>query len=869
MPERPLLILPAPTEPAKRSKKNGRCGQLHLPSRGRQVERLAPQFTVLQNTFDTRRASLRTEASGAVPEEVIVLEIVDAVDNFIVAVRNIEGLEWLGEIEEEDIPPDDDFFVPDKEGMARADKMFRGRLFMVLSNHQALQQMLLLWNSWRTDQKLPWGLGKWADLFSKLRDVRPWGARDRLFETGVIDDWTERVEHNAEVIPCEIELWFRSDHRRRQAARDRVATIVQSLQGTITTEALIEEIGYHAVLVQLPIGAVKPLLVATAEDSSLIQCEQIQFFRASGQMAGIIVEDQRTPDMVAIETPSTPLGEPVVALFDGLPLQNHSRLSGRLLVDDPDNFETDYQAAERLHGTAMASLILHGDIEAAEPTLNRKIYVRPILRPTPRDWRPTRDETAPENSLVVDLLHRAVRRLFERDGDELPVAPQICVINLSIGIRDRLFENTMSPLARLLDWLAWKYQVLFVVSAGNHTHSIECNVQRDQLGALLPQELQSYVLKSVAADARHRRLLSPAESVNALTVGAVHYDASSGPAIPRAIHPYYDNHLPSIINAQGMGYRRAIKPEILVPGGKAVLLESQQQNGNATFDIYAQSGQPGQCIAAPGPTTGDLSYVCHTRGTSNAAALASRTASRLYDVLEELRQGTDGEIIMAVPYAVWLKALLVHGANWGVAGDILRQALLTPQNSRQFKEYVTRLIGYGIVDPARLSECTKQRVTALSGGLLQNDQAHIHRFPLPPSLSAQRWWRRLVITLAWITPINPIHQSWRRAHIWFDPPLKPHNILQVERRKESPSARAVQRGTVQHEILEGERAAAFVDGDNLEIHVSCRSDAGALEEAVPYAMAITLEVAEELGIDIYNEVRVRVQPTRVEITPAD
>lgn len=176
MPERPLLILPAPTEPAKRGKKKGGGGRPHLPSRDRQAERLAPRFTVLQEALAARRARLSTEASGVVPEEVIVLETVGSVNNFIVAVRNIEGLEWLGEIEEEDIPPDDDFFVPDREGAARPDKMLRGRLFLVLSNHQALEQMLSLWNSWQDGQALPWGLGKWADLFSQLRDVRPWGG---------------------------------------------------------------------------------------------------------------------------------------------------------------------------------------------------------------------------------------------------------------------------------------------------------------------------------------------------------------------------------------------------------------------------------------------------------------------------------------------------------------------------------------------------------------------------------------------------------------------------------------------------------------------------------------------------------------------
>ena len=864
MPERPLLILPTPTEPAKRSKKTGRGGRPHLPTRDRQAERLTPRFTVLQETLDARRARLRTESSGVIPEEVIVLETVGPIDNFIVAVRNIEGLEWLGEVEEEDIPPDDDFFVADRDGAPQAEKMLRGRLFLILSNHQALQQMLSLWNSWRAGQELPWGFGKWSELFSQLRDVRPWGVRDRLYETGVLDDWKERVEHNAEMIPCEIELWFRADHRRRRAARDRVASIVQSLQGVVQNEAIIEEIGYHALLAQLPIGSVSPLIAEAGQESSLVQCEQIQFFRASGQMAGIVLEDERTTDAGSIQPPVTPLGEPVVALFDGLPLQSHRRLSDRLVVDDPDGFEADYQASERRHGTAMASLIIHGDIDANEPPINRRLYVRPILRPDQRDWRQPRQETAPENTLVVDLIHRAVRRLFEGDGEAPAVARQVCVINLSIGIRDRLFESTMSPLARLLDWLSWKYQVLFIVSAGNHAQPIVCDVPRTQVSTLSPQDLQAHLIRAVATDARHRRLLSPAEAVNALTVGAIHSDASTGQAVARAIQPYCDDGLPSIVNAQGMGYRRAIKPEILLPGGRTVLLESLQQSSNAVFDVYVQSRQPGQRVAAPGPTPGDLSYTWYGRGTSNAAALASRTANHLYDVLDALRQGAGGDIVETVPYAVWLKALLVHGANWGTAGDVLTRILRNSRNSRQFKEYITRLIGYGMIDPARVSECTEYRVTALGGGLLQNDQAHVHRVPLPPSLSAQRCWRRLVITLAWITPVNPIHQSWRRADLWFTPPA---DSLQVTRTQ--ADWRAVQRGTVQHEILEGENAAAFIDGANLEIQVSCRSDAGVLEDVVPYALAATLEVAEEIGIDIYSEVAVRVNAARVRVASGE
>ena len=58
----------------------------------------------------------------------------------------------------------------------------------------------------------------------------------------------------------------------------------------------------------------------------------------------------------------------------------------------------------------------------------------------------------------------------------------------------------------------------------------------------------------------------------------------------------------------------------------------------------------------------------------------------------------------------------------------------------------------------------------------------------------------------------------------------------------------------------------FVEGANLEIQVNCRADAGTLEDEVPYALAITLEVAEEIDVNIYDEVRAAVHaiPVRPE-----
>ena len=849
MPERPLLILPHPGEPVTRRKRTGGGGKFHRPSPERQAERLGPRFALLQEALEARRARLQAEAHDLVPEEVIVLETVGTVDDFIRAVEHVPGMEWLAEVEEEEVPPDDDFFAMSKGGERRPDKALRGRIFMVFTNKSALEQMLSLWHDWQSNSPLPRGLGKWKTLFRQLRDVRHWGVQDRLLETGVLDDWRERVEYGQEIVPCEIELWYRRNPEQRRIARNRTAALVEELDGQVVNEAHIEDIAYHALLAHLPVDRIRPLFDSLDNEVNLVQCEQIQFLRATGQMVSVLPGDDRDRDS-QVPPEAESVGWPVVALLDGLPLQAHRRLQGRLIVDDPDGFELDYPAATRRHGTAMASLILHGDLAAGDPPLPRPLYVRPILQQDARDWR-NNTETAPERMLVVDLIHRAVRRLFDGEGDIPPVAPQVTIVNLSIGIADRPFERFLSPLARLLDWLAWRYGVLFVVSAGNCPHTI----------VLPPGEPddQEQVIRSIAADARHRRLLSPAESVNALTVAALHEDASTDPPAPGWRDPYTTAGLPSPINAQGMGYRRGIKPDLLAVGGRVVMQRAWNAGDRQNeLRIYAGSGAPGQLVASPGTAPGEQDATWHSRGTSNATAMVSRACGWLYDLMEELRDEPTGEVIDTIPRAVWLKALVAHGTEWGAAGAALTNILKNEADNRQFREYITRLLGYGAMNIDRVCECTARRVTALSAGALREDESHIHRLPLPPSLNGLRGYRRLTITLAWLSPVNPRHQGWRRADLWFSPPQAP---LQVERRQ--ADGRAAQRGTLQHEILEGKKAGVFVDGESLDIQVSCRASAGALDDEVPYALATTLEIAEELYIDLYDEVRSRIHATRV------
>ena len=100
------------------------------------------------------------------------------------------------------------------------------------------------------------------------------------------------------------------------------------------------------------------------------------------------------------------------------------------------------------------------------------------------------EESIPEGILPVDLVHRAVLRMCEGEGGEPPTAPSVRVISLSVCDRSRPFVREISSQARLIDWLAQKYNTLFIVSAGNHDHVIRLDVTRTELPNMTPTHLR-------------------------------------------------------------------------------------------------------------------------------------------------------------------------------------------------------------------------------------------------------------------------------------------------------------------------------------------------------------------------------------------
>lgn len=446
------------------------------------------------------------------------------------------------------------------------------------------------------------------------------------------------------------------------------------------------------------------------------------------------------------------------------------------------------------------------------------------------------------------------------------------LVNLSLGDENRPFARQMSPLGRLLDHLSWRYRVLFLVSAGNIKDRlpIEGYSTWSAFEAASPEEREKAVLHSLNANKSRRTLFSPAEAMNVLTIGAAHSGSGYTGAFPSdRVDPFTDEHLPNIVSALGLGFKRVIKPEVLFEGGRAPVMMAASGGG---LEVRPPSGGVklfGVKAARPS-RSGGTRHEDFTWGTSAATALATRAAHRIYDAMFDPSGGSNHADIPADERALVLKTLLVHSAQWGEKGAML-DTLFGPQGQgshHQRRDDIARLLGYGVPQIDRVLDCAENRATLLGTGTINADTAILYRVPLPDGLEGVRAFRALAVTLAWFSPVNPRHQGYRMAALDASAGSEEKYWMASERESSQPTDKAVIRGTVFHERRSDEAATVFVDDGHVLLRVSCRATAGTLTEPIPFALAVSFEVGVDAGIPVYEQVRARLGiPVRAGIRP--
>lgn len=792
------------------------------------------------------------------PEQLLVFELKLPLVTFAQAVRAVPGLEFVGE---------DDESLVDDDGSASI-----GHYYAVFGDRAAMQETLRLWDLWERGRALPAGeIKSWERVFACLHDLRKWSAKDRI-SIAHSETFASLAEQlgPGETTHVEVELVFRRGGASADEARNRARRELAGAGAREIYSVRYNEFAYDALLVELPHGAVQAL--ARREESGIAAIGDAYRIRPQSIGHGEPPDDFGVADPVAL--PEAPAAtDPVVAVFDGYPVANHPYLAGRIVLDDPDNLER-FAVGPRLHGTAMCSLVIHGDLSLPGAPVERPIYVRPFLADRHNFEGVPAEQSLPTRLLVDDIV-RAVRRMKVGDAGQPASAPNVVAINISFCVHGVFFDGLASPLARCLDWLSAEYGVVFVVSAGNCLEPLEVDHFEDDAAFAAADDLTrtDAILNAVRQHQLHQVLLSPAESVNALTVGALHWDQLGAPsALGASFDPLPAGVLPSIISRIGHGINRSIKPDILAPGGKlrVTLLPTARP---AAINRAGRASRFGGLLVAGPINDGIGAQTGWSGATSGATALTTRALHLVHDALEAA-YGDQFTGLNSHHRALLLKTLALHRAMWPVSEEERIERIFGQGQDRHYQKKradIARLFGFGVLDTDATASCAFSRATGWGVGSLLPDQGQSFRMPLPESLIGQREHRTLTATVCWLSPVLPGRATYRttklridEGEVGFEPMLAG---LGAKLSSHQNDGRHTQRGTVLHRRWEGQRACEFDDGDEIELKVSrIGDDPEETGAAALFAVALSLEAGGDLPIydqvlqHIDVEIRPRVRP---------
>ncbi len=882
-PERPIVLFPEPGyAPVD---KMGPTQKQTFASHEKQVSKLKPQFKRLQEELERGRIIFTKYASDIDPEFTVVFEIVGNIQTFETAIRNLQKnfqeVELLSDSAGKNISPEDyyDDGASDSECSDDSDgndnnvgefdidsssKKLRTKMFLVSASSSAVNQIVSLWNHYSLDEhyKFPRGLTGFRDLFRTLHSVHKWGISERLVDSGILEDWSHSLQDSPnEMIKIQIELFFTKSDSKRKAREKIVRDVVFNSGGTILDRALIPEIAYHALLAEIP--RQYALDIYNEKEVELVMTESVMFLKSCAQTVFPVIDESEIPD-IDFDYNAVPkvVEPPLIALFDGFPQYNHPLLKGLLEVDDPDKYGTSYAANQMIHGTSMASLILRGFDMSKNSGSFRKLYVRPLMKFDSNYGK----ERTPDDFLLIRKFYEAISRLFDSNPDlhsAPPRAPSVRIVNLSLGIEDRQFYGIASPWARLIDWLSYKYGILFIVSAGNHCkkYDIDIGINFEDFKQLPTFEKDKYVIKNLSRTLNSKHLLSPAESINALTVGSSFFDNNNQSPVSNNTELCSD-HMPALYSSFDYGTAGCIKPDILYPGGRKFVFPhpiKQQLLGWRE----STTRKPGVCSAAPFSATGSRCSVSYSFGTSCSTALVSHQAQECFEILNHVLTDKGGTGVPREFTAVLIKAMLVHGASWNALGSTFKCMLgLSGHNT---KRILHKYLGYGEPDIDMVKECTKDRITFFGYGEFSKEGAFIYQIPVPFDFHESKLFRRLTVTLAYLSPVNSGSGKYRNKKLWFS--VQQKKTLFEE--SVMYDHYMIVKGTLQHQVFSGKCVQAWRNGRAIDIKINATGwDSNRDCSTVRYALFATFGLAPNCGVDVYQEVlnKIAVKPvTRVKV----
>lgn len=649
---------------------------------------------------------------------------------------------------------------------------------------------------------------RYEDFFDAIDGFRPLDARDR-----VSDRLRDRLDRDSDApLPFNVDLWFAEDDAVRtdwlEEAQARVADLGGRWVDTFADATA-------RVLVARAIGS-RPVVEGLAELDQVALLDAIAEPNLRGDELAELQDLARLPDTIS----SPPDTAPVIGLVDsgirsGHPLLDPAVVDNAALHRAFDGRPDDDYG----HGTALAGLILYGDVLAAARAGDF----------APQFWLASvrvlnHEGFEPENANTVRLITDAIRYLVEEN--------ECRIINLSFGDPSSPYlGGKNSALAAALDTAIRRYGLLLIVSAGN-LYFDELAPQAQLLGRW-PVYLTDPGFE----------IVDPAQAALAITVGAIsRHDAASDGGAHRQVVAAAGG--PAPFTRHGPGVLDAIKPEVTADGGNWVL--DRRANAAApdhAVEVVSTSNRfPDELFAA-------------NLGTSVAAGQIAHVAGLLETAYPELDPLT------------W-RALLLQGTGHSEAFADAFSHL----NGAEHASTMRDVAGYGEVSWERCGLSQDNRVVLYAEDELLPDAFHVYRLPLTWSFTDVSGPRALAVSLAFNPPVRYRRLDYLGHHMEFlvvrgldendvfamaDADVADAQAGELSKKevKLHPPRTVRRRGTNQfgHNAW-GQRLSSGVDGDWFLVVRSLNKWLTRSDGYQPYALTVSFEVDQ--ADRLYQELQV-------------
>lgn len=542
-----------------------------------------------------------------------------------------------------------------------------------------------------------------AQFFDAINDVRPLAPQDR-----VTHELASAIrESGSDVLRIDIECWHpgTADHAREWLSE--VGDGIEAAEGRVVDTLINDRAGL--VLMRAYVQASR--IMAVAELDAIARMDVLP------QPA---LPMPRLYSLSAAELPEVQVPDAasaIVGLVDSGVASGHPLIGPAVLASDAISRGIDEDQDQHGHGTMVASLLLHGNVEDA---IAPGLPLRPICRVVSARVLDANNEF-PMDDLWENDLREAITWCAGQGAR---------IINLSIGdSRSPFSPPRQMSAASVVDALARELDLVVVVAAGNSRPA-------DYLAEI--SEASALEYPKALLDDEATGLLDPGTSLLSLTAGGLTDAAASGAYSSQETlrrQPMGSPGWPSPITRKGPGPGQAVKPEVSESAGTLGIEEGILVSNDAELGVVGASAEAGRLLS-------------WSVGTSYAVPLVSRVAAAVVTKFPTF----SAELIRSLVLVSTKRQPFAE--SWEGSDSVRREA-----------ERV--LVGYGRPSIARAIESTSHRAILVAEDSIPVNGVHIYEIPVPSSFKTPGGKRGLDVALAYSPPTRVRRLDYMASRMEF------------------------------------------------------------------------------------------------------